>query len=124
MINSLHEVYGPIFGLFAGNAKKRSRLPPWGFRYLRYCVQPAGSAKFMVNVHLRPQVIRQTLQFRAAGFACSAAAPLGATSHALSVGAYKTGKVLRNAPSVKSNGALSQSCYARMREPYVVQIFD
>jgi hypothetical protein len=58
----------------------------------RYCAEHGTNARFKLNVRFRQQVIRRLPQLPAAGFACpAAAAPLGATHPAPSVGAYKTG---------------------------------
>ena len=101
-----------IFGYFEENGHKtslfglprqdmRRRRP--GVRYRRpiavlwapdrgcYCAQHGSNARFKSNVRFRQQVIRRLPQLPAAGFACPAAAPLGATHSAPSVGAYKTG---------------------------------
>jgi hypothetical protein len=56
-----------------------------------YCAVQGTNAKFGLNVRFRQQVTRRLPQHSAAGFACPAAAPLGAIHSAPSVGAYKTG---------------------------------
>jgi hypothetical protein len=71
-----------IFGYFADNGHC-------------YCAQHGTNARFGANVRFRQQAIRRLPQPPAAGFAYPAAAPLGATHFAPSVGAYKTGIILK-----------------------------
>src|SRR5258708_162652 len=82
-----------------------------------YCAERGTNAKFEVNVRFRQQVIRRLPPPPAAGFACPAAAPLGATLSAPSVGAYKTGII----PQMRrSNGRrLKLPRIARVREQHL-----
>jgi hypothetical protein len=105
-----------IFGYFGGNGQNPGAIEctmvecrPWVGRntaphpLLRrtahrasYCAEHRTNAKFGLNVRFRQPVIRSLPQLSAAGFACpAAAAPLGATYPAPSVGAYKTGIILK-----------------------------
>ena len=61
--------------------------------FSRYCAGCAADAKFGGNVRFRLQAIWNHPRPSADGVACPAAAPLGATYPALTVGAYKTGKI-------------------------------
>jgi hypothetical protein len=87
-----------IFGYFIGNGQNLGPIvAPWSSAApRRYCAEHRTNARFGPNVRFRQPVIRSLPQPSAAGFACpAAAAPLGATYSAPSVGAYKTGIILK-----------------------------
>jgi hypothetical protein len=75
-------------------------------RESKYCAEHGSNARFSLNVRFRLQAFQNLPQLVAAGFACPAAAPLGAPYPALSVGANKTGKILESRQ--KFHGARDQ----------------
>jgi hypothetical protein len=71
---------------------------PWASRY---CAKHGTNARFGLNVRFSRQVIRKLPRLSSAGFAYSAAAPLGATNPAPSVGADKTEMILKCAAQMQ-----------------------